>query len=145
MKKVIIVFLFVIFSKTLLCAQALTKKEERNYRHHPVWITMMNDPHVNYYKAEEAFNLFWEGKEKPEEEGYEGEEIGGEKKEKKSFFEKLFENDKDAKKYAFQYKQFKNWLKVKYAYLKPDGTLMSEDEFQQQVQDELSRRKQVNR
>jgi hypothetical protein len=97
---------------------------------------MMDDSSANYHEAKLAFDEFWKGKIQPEEEGYET----NEKVEKESFGKRLSENDSDAKKYAFEHKRFENWLREKAPFVRLDGTIMTDDEIQKMVQEELKRR-----
>ena len=41
----------------------------------PYWIAMMNDPNTNYYEAVEAFEKYWEHREKPTEDSGEAKDI----------------------------------------------------------------------
>lgn len=111
------------------------KAKIKFYQKNPVWIRMMDDSTVNYNEAKIAFEEFWKGKEEPEEEGYETNE------KRKSLLARLFENDEDSEKYAFEHKRFENWLRTKAPYVKPDGTLMSDDEYLKLINEELRRRK----
>ena len=49
---------------TALSALAQDSPQSRNLnidQEKPVWIDMMGDPNVNYYKACKAFYSYWEG------------------------------------------------------------------------------------
>lgn len=85
----------------------------------PEWIKMMDDPNVNYFEAVSAFNDYWKNKEKPVGE----EEIFAAKN------SKIRENkEKEAMLYSFEYKKFLLWQKKNLAYVKSDGTLLTQDE-----------------
>lgn len=116
-------------------AQHPNKNKLRFYHKNPEWIHMMGDSSVNYYEAKIAFEEFWRNKEKPEERETD------EKSEEKSFFVRLFQNTSDSKKYSFEFKQFENWLRIKAPYVKSDGTLMTDDEYLELINEELRRRK----
>lgn len=117
--------------------QESQSRKLKNYRKNPVWIQMMDDSTVNYNEAKLAFDEFWRGKETPEEEGFET----NKKIEKKSRLEKNSESTEDAKKYAFEHKRFENWLRTKAPYVKPDGSIMTDQEIQELTNEELRRRK----
>ena len=95
---------------------------------YPYWIDMMSDPNVNYYAAVEAFEKYWENREKPTEEDGEGQD--------------LFDKDKtDEEKaaaanrsieYVYEYKQFLHWQQTNKNLLKPDGTILTADEILEQ-------------
>jgi hypothetical protein len=95
---------------------------------YPYWIEMMSDPNVNYYAAVEAFDKYWENREKPTEEDGEGQD--------------LFDTDKtDEEKavaanrsieYVYEYKQFLHWQQTNKNLLKPDGTIMTAEEILEQ-------------
>lgn len=117
-------------------AQHPNENKLKFYHKNPVWIRMMEDSSVNYYEAKIAFEEFWRNKEKPEEE-----HEANEKSKKKSFLARLFQSTSDSKKYSFEYKRFENWLRTKAPYIKPDGTLMTDDEYLKLINEELRRRK----
>lgn len=83
------------------------------------WVSMMNDPNVNYFEAVENFENYWKNREKPEEEG--------------EFF-----NDSNAKnnrhkkrkkpKYAEEYKKFVNWQREMLPFVQEDGHILSPEE-----------------
>lgn len=130
MKNFILSILFSLLSLTTIWAQATDKKKEQkqNYAKDPVWMDMMEDPNVNYFEAVQAFEQFWEGREKPEikdEEEYEEEH-------KKNFFERLFESEKkemvEKEKYAIPYKRFLKWKMESEPFVQPDGHVLSLEE-----------------
>lgn len=135
-KLLLSVFVTILISTNVYCQQS-EKAKLRLYQKSPVWINMMEDSNVNYHEAKLAFEEFWKGKEVPEEEGYETNENIS----KKSFIESIFENNKDAKKYAFEHKRFENWLRIKAPFVKLDGQLMTDEEVLSLITEELQRRK----
>jgi hypothetical protein len=136
MKRTLLILFTIGASSFVVNAQQTEKQKLKSYRKNPHWITMMDDSSVNYNEAKLAFEEFWKGKERPEEEGHET----NEKIERKSFLEKIFENNSDARKYAFEHKRFENWLLMKAPFVRLDGTIMSDDEILQMVSEELKRR-----
>ena len=113
-----------------------------NYlRTHPVWIQMMDNKNVNYYDAQKAFELFWEGRELPVEE-HELLNADNKEKEKKNFISKKRKNKGQAAiDYAFEYKRFKNWLIKNESLIKNDGTLLKPDERIEQWKAQQQNRK----
>lgn len=92
----------------------------------PYWITAMKEPHARYQEAVASFVDFWKDKELPEE-GFE------EDKEKW-----ITENEDDFKskpeskisdELAFQYRCFLRWSTLHKAFLRIDGTTMSDDDL----------------
>jgi hypothetical protein len=93
------------------------------YKSNPVWIELMNTPHVNYNEALRAFELYWANHEKP---AGEHDMMSATEKEKasKSFARKKRQTSEAAVKYAVEYKQFMHWKEKMAPYVKPDGTVM---------------------
>lgn len=95
---------------------------------YPYWIAMMDDPKVNYYKAIEAFEKYWENREQPTEKDGEAKDIFEKDKTKE-------EREKEEKRsvlYVYEYKQFLNWKDKNKDFVKPDGTIMSPQEILEQ-------------
>lgn len=95
----------------------------------PSWITMMDDPNVNYFKAVEAFEAYWKNREKPAEENEIFESAVDKRKEEelKAKSRRISDND-PAKLYAFEYKKFLWWMKQTEPFVQPDGRIKSMDE-----------------
>jgi hypothetical protein len=92
---------------------------QKNEENIPEWIKMMNDPNVVYFDAVSNFDKYWKNKEKPVEE----EEI----------FEAKDSKIRNAKSeeiilYAFEYKKFILWQKMNLAFVKKDGTILTQKE-----------------
>lgn len=102
---------------------------------------MMNDSSVNYFQAKIAFEEFWRGKPSPES-IMEGEK---EEQEERSFLSRILKSEKtynaEILQYAEEHKKFLHWLRVNKPYVKEDGSIMSEEEKQALVQQELNNRK----
>ncbi len=101
-------------------------KKQDTLANFPYWIAMMDSPNVNYYKAVEAFDKYWENREKPTEADGEGKDIfnaekSNEQKEKKRSIQ-----------YIYEYKQFLNWQQRNKNLVKPDGTIMTPEEILEQ-------------
>ncbi len=136
-----ILFILICFSSSAF-AQNVSKKQLREYRNHPHWINMMNDSNVNYFQAKAAFEEYWKGKPNPES-IMEGEkEEGGEKR---SLLSRLTKSEKtynaEILQYSVEHKKFVFWLRENAPYVKEDGSIMSQDEREAMVQQELNNRK----
>jgi hypothetical protein len=95
---------------------------------YPYWIAMMDDPKVNYYQAIEAFEKYWESREQPTEKDGEAKDIFEKDKTKE-------EREKEEKRsvlYVYEYKQFLNWKDKNKDFVKPDGTIMTQQEILEQ-------------
>ncbi|HVI45175.1 MAG TPA: hypothetical protein VM802_09895 [Chitinophaga sp.] len=121
------------------------RHESRQQVKAPDWVTMLDDPNVNFFVIEKSFNDFWKGKELPVEE----DEILDVKKnsERKRRFLGIFkrkeseaerEREEDARKYGFAYKKYQWWRRQVLPYVQPDGSILSSDKqvqiWQQQKQ-----------
>ena len=62
--------LLVLTSFTSFNANSQAAKSS-DYPLNPSWVQMMSDPNVNYYVAVKAYDDFWKGKEKPNNEAEE--------------------------------------------------------------------------
>jgi hypothetical protein len=94
----------------------------------PYWIAMMDSPGVNYARAVEAFDKYWEHREKPTGEDGEARDIYGKEKTDK-------EREKESGRsvaYVYEYKRFLNWKERNKNLVKPDGTVMSAEELLEQ-------------
>lgn len=95
----------------------------------PAWVTMMDDPNVNYFEAVKAFEAYWKGKEKPiEEEERFGSVEDKQKEEKLKTKERKLSDSDPAKLYAFEYKKFLWWMKQTEPFVQPDGRIKTMDE-----------------
>lgn len=117
--KFLVYFFFVLCNISLMNAQ---NEQEKT----PLWITLMNNPKVNYYEAVKEFTNYWENKEKPNEEN----EVFRERKVEK----------KKAIKYAFEYKKFLQWQKKVLPFIKEDGTIATPEERKQMWEEEKNNR-----
>jgi hypothetical protein len=131
--------LFYFFSLVISCivfgsckgsSHAAVNSKEKNdsLANFPYWIAMMDSPGVNYYKAIEAFDKFWEHRQKPTEDDGEGKDIYGKEKSKT---EKEGESTRSIQ-YVYEYKRFLNWMQTNKNLVKPDGTIMTPEEIIEQ-------------
>jgi hypothetical protein len=100
------------------------------YRITPVWKDMIDDTTANFFEVQKAFDLFWSGKELPEEE----DEVIGEKgRLKNTFINRMF-NARELKEQqlreslTFDYKRYRRWLIKTEPYVKDDGSIMTPTE-----------------
>jgi hypothetical protein len=100
------------------------------YRNTPVWKDMIDDTTANFFVVQKAFELFWNGKELPEEE----DEVIGEKgRLKNTFINRIF-NGRELKEQqlreslSFDYKRYRRWLIKTEPYIKDDGSIMTPTE-----------------
>ena len=134
-RKPIFFFIRLIFFITLVYACGSSNKSSKkeiskndSLANYPYWISMMDSPNVNYYKAVAAFNKYWEHREKPTEEDGEAKDIYGKVKSKE-------EKEKEANRsteYVYEYKRFLNWQQRNKNLVKPDGTIMTPEEIIEQ-------------
>jgi hypothetical protein len=100
------------------------------YKASPVWKEMLDDPNANFFEVQKAFQLFWEGKEQPQEE----DEIIGEKRNLKNNLINRTFNARELKEQAereallFDCKKYHWWLKKTEPYVRDDGSIMSYEE-----------------
>jgi hypothetical protein len=95
----------------------------------PSWITMMEDPDVNYFEAVKSFNDYWKNKEKPVEEGEMFESVGNKQKEEAINRKKArLRANEPAHLYAFEYKRFIWWMREMEPFVQPDGHIKGMNE-----------------
>ncbi|MGQ7944318.1 hypothetical protein [Flavobacterium sp. WC2509] len=142
-KPTIILLPLLLFFQLSIAQSQIGKEKLKEYRDSPKWIEMMNDPNANFYETNVAFDEFWKGKPNPLE-LMEGEEEAFEELEERSFVSRLFKSNKELKeeslKYAEDFKKFKFWKTQNEGFVKADGRVMTQDEIQQLVQQELQSR-----
>jgi len=97
----------------------------------PSWITMMDDPHVNYYDAVKAFNDYWKDKVTPkgEDEMDEADSTKNRSREAEEKEERRRRLTKDdpAVKYVYEYKRFLHWQQEMEPFVQPDGHIKGMD------------------
>ena len=125
----------------LICSGLRAQSDIPDYKNNPVWIKMMDDPYVNYYEAIKAFEMYWQGREKPadeEEEMAEGKdnfkEMEREIKKEKKKDSKIVLTDEELKKkndeqeMRYQLKRFKQWKREVKPFVQEDGHILSDEE-----------------
>lgn len=112
--KALIALAVLLLSHSHICAQSI-----------PEWYSMMKDPNVNYYKAVEAYDNYWEGKKKPP-----TKELRA-TTEYQEYFAKMTPKEREEyEKIFLMHKEFRNWRRINENWVKEDGTLMTLEEQQ---------------
>ena len=105
--------------------QRYTETEMRNK---PLWVDMMDAPQPNYTEAKQAFDLYWEHRERPVQE-HDLFTAPNTEKEKVGFAtKKQAAKPKASQDLAFEYKRFKKWLIKNEPFVQADGTLMTAEQ-----------------
>jgi hypothetical protein len=121
----ILSLLFLSCALNVLAQHTESPKGKVNYKKHPHWIQMMDDPNVNYFEAVKAFDEFWKDREEPEEEEHKSEK-------ERSIFKRIFISEKKEKaesyQYVIQFKKFKQWKRDAQPYVQSDGSILSKEE-----------------
>lgn len=95
----------------------------------PQWVTMMDDPNVNYFEAVKNFNDYWKTREKPVEEKELFGSVGDKERENAISRKKAKLRAEDpAQKYAFEYKRFLWWMHEMEPFVQPDGRIKGMNE-----------------
>lgn len=122
--------LFVLLTLLLGTQQAVAQKVKAqivpDYSSHPYWITMMDDPSVNYFEAVKAYDAYWTKHEKPLDEEKlmtSGTEAVKEHQKKLSKRERKKQDEEQL--LAFQSKRFEHWLEMMKPYVQDDGRILS--------------------
>jgi alpha-galactosidase/6-phospho-beta-glucosidase family protein len=137
--RAILSFLLMLFLFQSTQAQEKPRTDDTT---NPNWISMMQDPQVNYYEAVKAFDAYWEGKIEPEEEDElitEGKITSAEAdslRNARASWTQVQRNEYENIKY--QFKRFKDWKRTAFPFVQSDGRILSEQErleiFQKQQQ-----------
>lgn len=149
-----VVFLITILGIIDAPAQVKSDKNQEN----PKWITMMNDPHSNYFETLKEFKKFWQGKPLPEEPFEDKEmdvferEVGlidneEEHEQRESLEKKARELRKSGKSsnrdYAEEVRAFKGWMQHIKPWVLEDGTIISLEEQQKIIDQQRAELKTV--
>lgn len=116
-----------------LSIPAQTKLKDSDYKKRAYWIEMIKDPHVNYFEAVKAYDLFWKGKPQPKDEdqligeGEDREEKKGGRKRRREIREEREEKEM-RQKYGLDCKKFAHWKMMVQPYIQPDGHILSKEE-----------------
>lgn len=95
----------------------------------PLWVTMMDDPNVNYFEAVKNFNDYWKTREKPVEEKELFGSVGDKEKEESIKQKKgRLKAEDPAQKYAFEYKRFLWWMREVEPFVQSDGRVKGMNE-----------------
>jgi hypothetical protein len=131
----------IILCLTLLFAMPLVMLGQSNAD--PEWYTMMKDPKVNYYKAVEVYEKYWEGKKMPPNKD------ARQTEEYKTFFAAMSVAERQEYERIFLLnKEFKHWRRTEEQWVQPDGHILSLEEKQRiidQQQRDLQDEEQKNK
>ncbi len=120
--KPILLFIFIGLQSTILPAQTLP---ETQYREHPHWIAMMENPSLNYFETVKAFDLYWQNRQQPVEES----EIFSLPDEKKATYPNEVESMSQAtysqQEINMAYKKFKYWQIKVSSNITSDGHILT--------------------
>ena len=115
---------FALLGLCMLMNYASVAQKKRSAPPKPQWITMMDDPNVNYFEAVKNFNDYWQKRERPVVENDQFESVGDkEKKEALERKKKRLKADDPAVLYAFEYKRFLWWMHEMEPFVQPDGRI----------------------
>lgn len=124
----LLVLLFLLATSTVF-AQEVKYPKNPNYKKHAYWVQMMDDPNVNFFVAEKAFETFWENRGEPEKEQH---EEGEHEKEQHSLIKRIFVSEEKLEyenmQYASEYKRYKQWRMDVLPFVQPDGSILSPEE-----------------
>jgi hypothetical protein len=130
MKKYCFIFLLLCL---IISSGAQTKYKDSDYRKHPYWIEMIEDPNVNYFEAIKAYELFWKDKPLPkDEDALIGESKDGGSKKGDKMSRREIREEKEEKemrqKYGLDCKKFEHWKMMVQPYIQPDGHILTKEE-----------------
>ena len=95
----------------------------------PLWVKMMEDPNVNYYKAVKEYENFWKGKEKTlDEEHLMNKGTEPVKEHIRALSKKEIRQQRLMDYYRYECKRFENWEFVNKPYVQSDGHILTADE-----------------
>jgi hypothetical protein len=109
-----------IFSLSICHAQS--KYNEQDFALKPVWITMMDDEHVNYFDALKAFEVYWQNHKMPE--GESDMDVKKVEKNKKRFSKKEIKTNYASAAMRMKIKKFGVWKEKMEPYVQDDGTIL---------------------
>lgn len=121
------IFLLCLFGLQVSFLQAQTISSSQ-YREHPYWISMMEDPTSNYYETVKAFDMYWENRERPSEES---EIFALSELEKASFTHEIKESSFSTlsqRDIALAYKKFNYWQIKVSSNINSDGHILTPEE-----------------
>ncbi len=132
MKSLLTAVMFVCLFFTGKAQDKKTAAKITDYKNQPVWISMMDDPNVNYYEAIKAFEMYWQGKIEPEEEselineGHITTAQADSLRRARAEWTQAQRNEYEQIKY--QFKRFKDWKRTVSPFVQNDGRILSEQE-----------------
>lgn len=94
-------------------------KQAKDYTVYPYWITMMDEPHANYFEVQRAFYTYWQNREVPVREDNEARDIFGSTQEEKP----------RPTEYVYEYKRFKFWERYYKDLIDEQGYILSPEQI----------------
>ena len=119
-------FLLCIFSIAISTSFSQTIYSTSDYTKKPIWINMMDDPHVNYWEAIKAYEAYWTSHTKPV--GESDMDVKNVSKNKKRFSQREIREARAEAAMRMQVKKFEWWKTKMEPFVKEDGTIMTADE-----------------
>jgi hypothetical protein len=120
---------FLLFVLCILLHEAQAQKKatltQKDYTKTPMWIAMMDDPNVNFFEIEKAYERYWSKHEKPE---GEDEEIGEHAERQKTPSKRKQRKISAANDLKFAVKKYEVWRDQTLPYVQPDGRILSAEE-----------------
>ncbi len=149
MNSLIRIFLFCITLMGVFFANAQEiKYNTEDYNKIPVWIKMIDDTSTNYFEALKAYDVYWVGKLKPQEEEDAINEYGSKSEEKKhELYERKLSKMTPSERVEFdrmkyECKRFDNWKREVRQFVQEDGKILTYHErleIWNRQQDEMKR------
>jgi len=119
MKKVLFTFIGI---GLVHLGAAQSKYSEKDFANKPIWISMMDEEHVNYFIALKAFDTYWANHKKPE--GESDMDVQQTEKNKKRFSKREVREAREEAKMRMQIKKFNWWKNKMEPFVQDDGTIV---------------------
>jgi hypothetical protein len=103
--------------------KAQSKYNAADFAIKPVWISMMDDEHVNYFEALQAFDMYWQHHAKPI--GESDMDVKKDSENKKRFSKKELKANYAAAAMRMKIKKFNVWKEKMEPYVQDDGSILS--------------------
>ena len=121
--KYVFPFLLLLSFTQVSVAQQTTQFTEKDYSSGPVWIQMIDDTLANYFEVEKAYTIYWQHREKPSEDEFEGKRDKDEEVSKKDAAETQWKVDM-----CMAIRNYKIWHMEMLPYVQNDGRILTPTE-----------------
>lgn len=115
----------VLFSLLLLLSAVQLRSQENytlsDYQRKPLWITMMNEEHPNYFEIQKAFETYWQYHKMPEGEG--DMDVQQKEKNKKRFSKREQQEAREEARLRMAIKKYHWWMAKMEPYVQEDGSI----------------------